>query len=1329
MAKNPYLNSLSQDNTTTYNNHINDNFYPELQGLNDFLRGDISFKTEKGSQLTNISNRQTGMTYNIPQNKLEQFFIHLDSVRKISKIKIHYLERQSADYSGIVIDVDIYQKNKERQLTSQLYSIFISRLMSLILETLNMTPEYPLSSGMGMNAGAATTSSSMENPIIENKVNNNKSDEYTFNDDADGPYHNEETFDDDPDLTENTRGFGKSSMSSFGSIKSLASSASSIKSDKSGKSGTSYDATSIKSAGVSSMGNNSLAGSTGVNSTTTNIRGSIGIVNTIKDSMSNYNKNTNINTVFNSSEDMSPIVDDMLDICCFITEKPEPLYVDEKDCYKDGFHILIPELMVSRVYKKYLIEEILRQNIMERVFKNFTNLLSSPDKMLDKSSSSFPVMFLGNSKIKNGKNCPPYLLKYGYKISCDTISKKIINSAPIPIEQLNSGEIMPEFVNDNANVHSRIKNMKPLKVNLSYELSLSFYLQSVDGEKTWLQKRRYNYLNSLHNTIMDMVTKINNLPDEVIEENNNSISLLCHTDGEAAYVRALLSILMYHGDCSYVTDYDKWYKVLSAIANINKNYKDLAIWFSQAAPEKWSLASFEQKWNDILSYIQQKNAPTYSVRSLIKWAEDVDEIATSEISNQNYSRIIYKDIYQMGGTITDYSCAKVLSKLIQYKYVIIKSALMNKYSCYEFVLPDDKHKKGEVYKWRFEGPDSDKINVFISEKLSRIYLDVLGTIKKSKNTEERAEIRKYLAQLEKKLSKNIEKLYSECAKNSISKQLNRIMSNDYRNFADELDKYPNIRGVGNGILVLGKTPKLIKGFHEYKISKYTPVDYVEYSRNDFYVNDLLRIIGEIFIEPDVCRFMLCYFSMCLDRSSINIYLLQIYGGGANGKTIVLNLLFHTLGKYYGYQAPPELLSDASKKAADANPAFMECKDKLAVFYSELESNTILQESRMKAILSPEEKTGRQLYKEQENFVINALHIIATNYPIGINSTDHGIWRRMLYYNSKMSFVDNPDPNNRYEKKLNKKLDNLHADDNYKRAFLSILVHYNQVMHCVYDYNIDNLLKETPTMLREFEEYRNSQDRLNLFISSMVVISPSEIIVTPATETTPETTTVSPSNVIIDDMAQKYKDWLWSKYNMKKSLEEIVTQLKNSKIKNWKLNEQKLRYITGYRILAYQGEELKMGEKYIFNSNNDTVENEQKVDLYDTWEYNENDIDRVIDDDLKSIEDQVQLTNLSRGNINNKRISAIHTNIPANNHTNILKNNSANISTNISTNISDDIKNLDMNEINKLLLENNENNNEIKNTEEKNNIDSADITDTIDSSDNIDDDSLYSDDSE
>src|SRR5690606_40849634 len=119
--------------------------------------------------------------------------------------------------------------------------------------------------------------------------------------------------------------------------------------------------------------------------------------------------------------------------------------IHDTPLYKDGFHVLIPEIWVTKGLKKYINNTL--APILNRIFASIDNI-EPPEKMLDKMSASGPVFMFGNCKMES----VPYKLEHVYEITMGEMSghgRSVIN-----VDEVLSG---PSFS----------------KVNLTYEMSLT----------------------------------------------------------------------------------------------------------------------------------------------------------------------------------------------------------------------------------------------------------------------------------------------------------------------------------------------------------------------------------------------------------------------------------------------------------------------------------------------------------------------------------------------------------------------------------------------------------------------------------------------------------------------------------------------------------------------------------------------------------------------------------------------------------------------------------------------------------------------------------------
>ncbi|GMF53177.1 unnamed protein product [Phytophthora fragariaefolia] len=94
---------------------------------------------------------------------------------------------------------------------------------------------------------------------------------------------------------------------------------------------------------------------------------------------------------------------------------------------------------------------------------------------------------------------------------------------------------------------------------------------------------------------------------------------------------------------------------------------------------------------------------------------------------------------------------------------------------------------------------------------------------------------------------------------------------------------------------------------------------------------------------------------------------------------------------------------------------MELKDARLVYYSESDRNEKVNVAKVKEVTGGEALSGRQLYKEQENFRGNCNHIVTTNHRFVIETTEHAVWRRFMSYRFKICFKHDCDPTNPMER--------------------------------------------------------------------------------------------------------------------------------------------------------------------------------------------------------------------------------------------------------------------------------------------------------------------------
>jgi phage/plasmid-associated DNA primase len=190
---------------------------------------------------------------------------------------------------------------------------------------------------------------------------------------------------------------------------------------------------------------------------------------------------------------------------------------------------------------------------------------------------------------------------------------------------------------------------------------------------------------------------------------------------------------------------------------------------------------------------------------------------------------------------------------------------------------------------------------------------------------------------------------------------------------------------------------------------------------------------------------------------------------------------------YGCKLPIQYLIEREPMSNNASPVLEPLIYARLTYFSESDKSEQLRVSKKKKLTSHEPINVRPLYGKQQNIMHKSNFVLQTNYALSIDSTDHGTWRRERYYTMKIKFCTNPDPKNKYEKKKDPTFtDEKTRDPEYLSGILSILTMYLGILDMKYGGVLDRV--PCPTITRETETFRNSQDVINRFITERIVIT-------------------------------------------------------------------------------------------------------------------------------------------------------------------------------------------------------------------------------------------------
>lgn len=782
-------------------------------------------------------------------------------------------------------------------------------------------------------------------------------------------------------------------------------------------------------------------------------------------------------------------------------------YKEDKKLYKNGFHLLFPNVKISKETKRYLISKLIESEKIKTLFRDIGVV---NDDYLDRNSSHVPNNLYGSCKMGSIK---PHLL--------DKIYKTVVSNEAIVVDTVND---MFSYENHN--------------INLCYEFSLNY----VSNKMPVMKLKRYFKpkpdIDTKIRVYNDQTNGNQNIEDveEVLSNLDDQISLITINNCEINYIKDLLESL----SLERINDYNEWRNIIFAIANTSKQLKPLAEWISRRNVEKFNESSFNLLWEQAL--VKKSDRPL-TIRSIIHWSRIDNKERFEEIKNRSVKQLLFNYCSNQitCGSLNHYEYSQLLYALFKEKYV---TDYKNKICVwYEFVTNSDQHKKGEIFKWREIGNNPRLLSMYISEKLKRLVEEEVIRLHEEIQRCDNKDMIKYFENQIKNLTMSARKLSCSNFKNSILKEAG--ISFECRNFINDLNKDQNILGVANGILVLNEFdkdgyPKLIKGAHEYKISSSAPTNYVKYDHNNEYIKKVEALLKSFFLEEeyDSYEFLLLYLASCLDGLPKDNILFILRGDGSNGKSALLELVLSVLGNDYSIKMPMTFLTMKRGSSQGADPCIMGLENSRVCYYSESDPGDVLSSAKLKEITGNETISARQIYEGQKNFKPNTHHLLITNNRLKIDSTDHGTWRRIFYSEMKIKFTLTPDPNNKYERKADTNFSKFYInDDRYKEAFLSILVKYYVILKKKYNGTL--LAVKCPTIRRETQAYRNSEDSINKFINECCVVSSDN---------------VDELTDVVDLFKQWYAKNIGTKLTSPNSY--IMDQLKNSRISKYLINQHR-----------------------------------------------------------------------------------------------------------------------------------------------------------------------------
>lgn len=282
---------------------------------------------------------------------------------------------------------------------------------------------------------------------------------------------------------------------------------------------------------------------------------------------------------------------------------------------------------------------------------------------------------------------------------------------------------------------------------------------------------------------------------------------------------------------------------------------------------------------------------------------------------------------------------------------------------------------------------------------ARSMVDAIGAASKSGDKDKIAELQKTQDTIYKRVGRlRSDRGRTNCLKFAHTNPVNAIAVK-----GDEFDMHPYLFACKNGVIDL-RTGSLRPGRPDDYISKASPVEFTDILTP---APNWEKALNEIFQDRrSLVDFIGRLFGYSMAGLTVEAFLPILFGQGRNGKSMIVEIISHVMGK----MAAPiraEMLLDQShlKSSASASPDIMALRGLRLAFASETDQGRRFSTSKIQWLTGSDTMTGRYLYDKRDiEFSPTHTLILLTNHKPSVNDNDFAFWERVCLIPFPLSFV-------------------------------------------------------------------------------------------------------------------------------------------------------------------------------------------------------------------------------------------------------------------------------------------------------------------------------------
>lgn len=497
------------------------------------------------------------------------------------------------------------------------------------------------------------------------------------------------------------------------------------------------------------------------------------------------------------------------------------------------------------------------------------------------------------------------------------------------------------------------------------------------------------------------------------------------------------------------TEYHSWLRVGWALHNTDTSLLDTWILFSKKS-KKYTEGECENVWSNMKD-------DGYTIRSLMLWAKE-----DNPDEYKNFTREYFNNLLKNNDIDNTYNIAK---------------ALHCKYSD-RFVCSDIKQHIWYYFennRWN-KTSNGGKLITLMSTDFANYYLKKEIEYKKQAiNSSE--SMKKTLLNDAEVFSKISKKLLDINFKEKIMKEAQYLFFED--DFTQRLDEKHHLIGFTNGVYDL-TMKKFRDGQPDDHISMTTGVFYKEYNKSNPYIKHIEKFFESILPNKNVRHYFLARLSSCISGENREEKAYFCTGSGGNGKSLCFKLMSLALGEYY-ISCPITIITKKRNAANQASPELARMKGPRCGVFQEPGEDEVINVGIFKELTGNDSFMVRGLFQDPVEITPQLKHFLATNDLPKITSDDGGTWRRIRVIHFPMKFVDNPNPENEFERKIDEKLKE--KIPQWAPTFASYLIHiYNKY------YDVKNKIPEPEEVMISTNKYRKAQDLIREYFELKIVVT-------------------------------------------------------------------------------------------------------------------------------------------------------------------------------------------------------------------------------------------------